>query len=145
LGKPNQNSFGSTDVAEPIRVFVLDHFADKLRAAFAEPGERIVNVIHSEHDAEVPEGVHRSTAVVGDHRRRDESGYLKPAVAVRSSHHGNLNAHASQSSDAIGPVTFDRGTPFELQAKFGEELNGGINVIYHDANVVHTLDCHDVS
>jgi hypothetical protein len=31
---------------------VLDHFAaDKLRAVLAEPGERIVDVVHSEHDA----------------------------------------------------------------------------------------------
>ena len=51
LGKPDENSFGAPDVAEPIRVFVLDHFADELRAAFAEPGERIVHVLHGEHDA----------------------------------------------------------------------------------------------
>ena len=46
LGEPDENSFGAPDVAEPIRVFVLDHFADELRAAFAEPGERIVDVLH---------------------------------------------------------------------------------------------------
>ena len=51
LGEPDENSFGAPDVAEPIRVFVLDHFADELRAAFAEPGERIVDVLHGEHDA----------------------------------------------------------------------------------------------
>ena len=27
----------------------------------------------------------------------------------------------------------------------GEELNGGIDVFHHDADVVHTLDRHDVS
>jgi hypothetical protein len=41
----------ATDVAEPILVLVLDHFADELRAAFAEPGERIIDVRHREHDA----------------------------------------------------------------------------------------------
>jgi len=51
LGKPDENSFGAPDVAESIRVFVLDHFANELRAAFAEPGERIVDVLHGEHDA----------------------------------------------------------------------------------------------
>src|SRR3979409_1682093 len=51
LGKPDEKSFGAPDVAEPILVFVLDHFADELRAAFAEPGERIVDVLHGEHDA----------------------------------------------------------------------------------------------
>src|SRR5690242_10282646 len=51
LGEPDENSFRAPDVAEPIRVFVLDHFADKLRAAFAEPIERIVDVLYGEHDA----------------------------------------------------------------------------------------------
>jgi len=51
LSEPDENSFGTPDVAEPIRVFVLDHFADELRAAFAKPGERIVDVLHGEHDA----------------------------------------------------------------------------------------------
>ena len=51
LGKPDENSFWAPDVAEPIRIFVLDHFADELRAAFAEPGERIVDILHGEHDA----------------------------------------------------------------------------------------------
>jgi hypothetical protein len=32
LGEPNEKPFGATDVAEPIRVFVLDHFADELSA-----------------------------------------------------------------------------------------------------------------
>ena len=51
LGQTNKNSFGTPDVAEPIQVFILDHFADELRAAFAEPDERIVDVLHGEHDA----------------------------------------------------------------------------------------------
>src|SRR5690242_8443238 len=51
LGKPDQQSFGPADVAEPIRVLVLDHFADELRATLAEPGERLVEVVDGEHDA----------------------------------------------------------------------------------------------
>src|SRR5262245_15840161 len=145
LGEPDENSFRAPDVAEPIRVFVLDHFADELRAAFAEPGERIVDVLHGEHDAQVTESVHRGAAVIGDHRRREESGHLEPAVTVRRTHHGNLDAHVAQSSDAICPVSFDWGAPLELEAKFGEEFNGGINVLYDDADVVHTLDGHEVS
>src|SRR5687768_15789910 len=145
LGKPDENSFGAPDVAEPIRVFVLDHFADELRAAFAEPGERIVDVLHREHDAQVTEGVHRGAAVISDHRRREESGHLEPAMTVRRTHHGNLDAHVAQSGDAVCPVSFDWGAPLELEAEFGEELNGGVDVFYHDADVVHTPDRHDVS
>src|SRR5215475_13247922 len=93
LGEPDENSFWTPDVAEPIRVFVLDHFADEFRAAFAEPGERIVDVLHGEHDAQVAERVHWGAAVIGDYGRREETGHLEPAVTVRSTHHGNLDAH----------------------------------------------------
>ena len=52
FGQPDEKSVRSADVAEPIRVLVLDHFAaDKLCAVLAEPGERIVDVVHSKHDA----------------------------------------------------------------------------------------------
>ena len=51
LGEPDEDSLGATDVAEPIGISILDHFADEFRAAFAEPGERIVDVVHGEHDA----------------------------------------------------------------------------------------------
>src|SRR5574341_959574 len=145
LGEPDENSFGTPDVAEPIHVLILDHFADELRAAFAEPDERIVDVFHGEHDAQVAESVHWGAAVIGDHGRREETGHLEPAVTVRRTHHGNLDVHVAQSSDAICPVSFDWGAPLELETKFGEELNGGVDVFYHDADVVHTLDRHDVS
>src|SRR5262247_4015542 len=78
LGEPDENSFGTLDIAEPIDVFILDHIADELRAAFAEPGERIVDVLHGEHDAQVAESVHWSAAVIGNHGRREESGHLEP-------------------------------------------------------------------
>jgi hypothetical protein len=63
-------------------------------------------------------------------------------VPVRCTHHGDLDAHVAQPSDAICPVSFDRGAPFELETKLGEELDGGIDVFHHDADVVHSLDRH---
>ena len=51
LGEPDEKSFGTADVAKPIRVLVLNHFTDELRAALEEPGERLVDVVHGEHDA----------------------------------------------------------------------------------------------
>jgi hypothetical protein len=51
----------------------------------------------------------------------------------------------AQSGDASGPLSFDWGATLELEAKFGEELNGGIKVFHHNANVVHTFDRHIVS
>ncbi len=35
LGEPDEQSFGAADVAEPIRVLILNHFTDELRTVFA--------------------------------------------------------------------------------------------------------------
>jgi hypothetical protein len=53
LGEFDEKPSRPADVAEPIRVFILDDFAYKLRAARVEPFERIADVVHGEHDAEV--------------------------------------------------------------------------------------------
>ena len=51
LGESDEKPFRAADVAEPIRVFILNDFAHELRAALAEPLERLVDVVHGEHDA----------------------------------------------------------------------------------------------
>src|SRR6185436_19804791 len=68
-----------------------------------------------------------------------------PVVAVGGAHHGDLDALAAHSGDATGPFAFDGHSAFERKAELGEELNGGIDVFHHDADVVHTLDSQDVS
>jgi hypothetical protein len=42
LGESDEKTFRPADVAEPIRVFILDYFAYELGAALAEPFERLV-------------------------------------------------------------------------------------------------------
>src|SRR5512143_2278106 len=91
LGEPDEKSFRAADVAEPVRVFVLDHFADELRAALQEPGERLVDVVHREHDAQVAERVYRGVPVIGDYRWGEKARDLEPAVAVWGDHQGNLD------------------------------------------------------
>ncbi|MNN66979.1 hypothetical protein D3C81_1825840 [compost metagenome] len=110
-----------------------------------QPGECVVDVLHGEHDAQVSEGIHRGVAVIGDHGRRQKPGYLEPAVTVRRAHHGNLDTHVLQSRNAICPVAFDRRAAFELKAQLGEKPDGSVNVFYNNADVVHTLERHDVS
>ena len=143
LGEPDEKSFRPADVAEPIRVFVLDHFAaDELRAVLAEPGERLVDVVHGEHDAQVAESVHRRVPVIGDHRRREKARELEPAVAVRRAHHGDLDALVAQSSDAPRPLSFHHGSPFELEAELAKELDRRCEVLDDDADVVHPFESH---
>src|SRR3954464_11626703 len=78
LGQPDEKPFGPPDVAEPIHVFVLDHVADELGTALAEPSEGVVDVVHGEHDPQVAESVDRGVPVIGDRRRREKSRELEP-------------------------------------------------------------------
>ena len=48
LGESDEKPFRATDVAEPIRVFVLDYFAYELRAALAKPFKRVLDVVHGD-------------------------------------------------------------------------------------------------
>src|SRR4051812_17442013 len=99
LGESDEKPFRPTDVAEPIRVFILDYFAYELRAARAEPFKRLVDVVHGEHDAEIAQRVDRGVPVICDDGRREEVRELEPAVAVRCAHHSNLDTLIAQSSD----------------------------------------------
>src|SRR6476646_9427330 len=121
LGEADEDSYGAPDVAEPVEIFVPDHFADDLRAALAAPSDRIVDVLHGEHDAEVAESVHRGVPVIGHHRRREKPRELEPAVTVRCAHHGDLDALVRQSGDPSRPLPCDRGLPLELEAELAEE------------------------
>ena len=53
LGESDEKPLRPADVAEPIDVFIPDHFAYELRTALAEPLERLIDVVHGEHDAQV--------------------------------------------------------------------------------------------
>jgi hypothetical protein len=83
--------------------------------------------------------------VIGRDCRRVEARKLQTAVAVGGAHHGDFDALVMQSGDAARPIAPDGHAAFEGQAKFGEELHCRIEVLNHDADVVHTFDRHDVS
>src|SRR5262245_43625851 len=53
LGESDEKPFRPLNVAEPIRVLISDYFAYELRATIAEPFERLVDIVHREHDAKV--------------------------------------------------------------------------------------------
>jgi hypothetical protein len=80
--------------------------------------------------------------VIRDGRRREEAGEFEAAVAVRRAHHGNLDALIGKSSDTSGPFSFDRGPPFEFEAKFAKEIDRPSEVIDDDSYVVHPFERH---
>jgi hypothetical protein len=45
LGEPDENSFGTPDVADPVDVFVIDNFIDHRRTELAEPGKGVIDVL----------------------------------------------------------------------------------------------------
>ena len=51
LGKTDENSLGTPDVAEPVNVLVNDNFIDQRCTKLAEPGEGVVDVLNGEHYA----------------------------------------------------------------------------------------------
>jgi len=113
-----------------------------LRAALAELFKRLVDVVHGEHDAEVAWSVHRGVAVIRDDRRREETGELETAVAVRCAHHGNLDALVGKSGDTSCPFSFDRGPPFEVKAELLKEINCQFEVIDDDSYVIQPFERH---
>ena len=51
LGESDEKPFRPAKVAEPICIFITHYFAYEVRAAPAELLERLVDVVHGEHDA----------------------------------------------------------------------------------------------
>src|SRR5690606_14361174 len=88
LGESDEKPSRPANIAEPIYIFfIVDDFAYKLRTALVESFQRLVEIIHGEHDAEIAQGVDRGVAVIRDDRRCEETGYFEPTVAVRRTHH----------------------------------------------------------
>jgi hypothetical protein len=48
----------------------------------------------------------------------------------------------AQSSDTSGPLSFDRGLPFEFEAEITKEINRLSKVIDNDAYIVHPFERH---
>jgi hypothetical protein len=80
--------------------------------------------------------------VIRDDRRREKTGELEPAVAVRRAHRRNLDALIAQSSDTPRPFSFNRGPPFEIEPEFAEEIDRRCEIIDDDSYVVHPFKCH---
>ena len=56
-------------------------------------------------------------------------------MAVRRTHHGNLDVLIAEAGDASGPLAFDRGPSFEVQAKLAKEVDGAVEVIDDDSDI----------
>lgn len=64
LGEPEENSFGTSNIAEPIRVFVLDDVADELRAIVTSQPTCHLSSVHPKP------WITRPGAIKGDRKQR---------------------------------------------------------------------------
>jgi hypothetical protein len=67
---------------------------------------------------------------------------LEPSVAVRGLHHRVLHPDALEPDHAVHPTALDLPLSLQLESEFDEERRRGRQVVNHDADVLHALDCH---
>src|SRR5437588_104881 len=143
LGQSDDDALRATQEAEPVDVLVLRDLADEFGTVAAQAGNDVVDVVDSEHDPAYAQRVRRRAFRLGsERRRRVELRQLKPAVAVRGPHQGDVGTDVLEPDDAVHPTPLDRRLAFQLHTEFGEERFGSLEVFDNDENVVHPLKRH---
>src|SRR5215218_4221951 len=143
LGKPDNDALGAADVAEPIHVLVLHHFADQFGAVGAQARDDVVDTIDGEHDAADPECVHRN--VLGpssDRFRRVELVQLDPSVAVRSAPQREGSTDVLKADETIYRGALDGRLALQLESEFEKKGLRGLKVVDDDEDVIHSFKRH---
>ena len=106
LGQRDDDAFGAAEVAEQKDVLVPHHLADELGAMGSQSGDGVLDIVDGEHEATDSQCIRRCVLRLGaDHRRLLVAHQLELAVAVRSPHHGDVDALAVESDDAVRPLS----------------------------------------
>src|SRR5213082_1007540 len=143
LGQSDDDAFRSADVAKPIRVLVLHHFAYQLGAVGEQARDDSVDVFDGEHDATDAQRVHRRVhGPKPDRVGGVELIELDATVAVRGPHQREGGANVLEPDQAVDRRSLDLRLAFELEAEFDEERLGRLEVVDNDENVVHPLNRH---
>ena len=143
LGQSDDDALRPADVAEPIRVLVLNHFAYQLSPVGAQARDDSVDVFDGEHDATDAQRVHRRVhGPKPDRVGRVELVELDATVAVRGPHQREGGANVLEPDQAVDRRSLDRRLAFQLHTEFGEERFGSLEVVDNDENVVHPLNRH---
>jgi hypothetical protein len=86
--------------------------------------------------------VRRRVPVAAPDRGGVELHQLEPAASVRRLHHRVLHPDALEPHHAVHPTALNLPFSLQLESEFDEERRRGLEVVEHDAHVLHELDCH---
>src|SRR3954464_7702504 len=141
LAQRNDNALGAANVAEPVGVLVLDHFADQFGAAVEQARDDGVEVINGEHDAAysqcVNRRVHRGVRGPGSDRlRRVELVQLDPPVAVRGAQEREGGTDVLKADETVDHGAPDGRLALQLQSEIEKEGLHGLKVVDDDEDVV---------
>ena len=89
-----------------------------------------------------PSGVGRRVPVFALGRRRVELHQLESSVAVGGLQHRERRVDAVEPHDPVHPAALDLPVALRLESELDEELRRGLEVVNHDADVIHPLDSH---
>src|SRR5256714_6701121 len=143
LAQSDDDAFRPADVAKPIRVLVLHHFAYQLGPVGEQPRDDSVDVFDGEHDWTDAQRVHRRVhGPKPDRFGRVKLVELDATVAVRSPHQRQRGANVLEPDQAVDRRPLDLRFAFELEAELDEERLGRLEVVDNDENVVHPLNRH---
>ena len=86
--------------------------------------------------------IRRRVPVAAPDRGGVELHQLEPTVAVRGLHHRILHPNALEPHHTVHPTALDLPFSVQREPELDEERRLGLEVVDHDAHVLHALDRH---
>jgi len=144
LGQRDDDARGTSHVAEPVLVLVLDHLADEFGALGAQASDRVIDAFHCKHDAPEAHRVRRCDRRFNlDQFWIAKLRQLKLSVPIWGPHHNDVNLNIFDPVYAVHPRALDRHPGFDRHAERGEKSDGGFKIVDDYADVVQSFDRHD--
>src|SRR5438309_688916 len=142
LAQSDDDAFRPADIAKPMRILVLHHFAYQLGPVGEQARNDSVDVIDGEHDATDAQRVHRRVhGPKPDRVGRVELVQLN-TLPIGSPQHREGGPDILEPDQAPYQRPFDCRLALELEAQFDEERLDGFEIVDNDENVVHPFNRH---
>src|SRR5215207_6030344 len=108
LGELDDQAFRSADVAEEVRVLVVDDLPDGFPAGLSDAVDDATHVVDLEGDVPEPGTVRGRRRLLGAGGRGVEAHHLEHVAAVGGASHHGLDRHVLETDDPIDPLAAER-------------------------------------